>query len=85
MICECGKAIRSKFQASRGRCRSCDVKRMDIIKEINANIAMAGKCPICGQELRRNLSLTGWWQCVGFGAEGFRSAGSTQCSFQMFI
>lgn len=39
--------------------------------EVRAIVA-GGTCPRCGGALRRNLSLTGWWQCEQLGAEGFR-------------
>ena len=35
-------------------------------------IVATGVCPECGGGLRRNLSLTGWWQCEQLGAENFR-------------
>ena len=44
----------------------------------------ANACPRCSQSVRRNLSLTGWVQCSGFGADGFRAQGSTPCSWQGF-
>ena len=48
-------------------------------------IVNAGKCPLCGRSLRRNLALTGWWQCSQYGAEGFRADSSQpSCSFQTF-
>jgi hypothetical protein len=44
-----------------------------------------GVCPCCGAKLRRNLSLTGWWQCGQYGAVGFRADDSKPgCSFQTF-
>ena len=48
-------------------------------------IVQTGKCPDCGMPLRRNNSLTGWWQCSQFGAIGFR-ADSTRpsCDWQIF-
>lgn len=51
--------------------------------EAQAAIA-ANRCPCCGQGVRRNLALTGWVQCDGYGAEGFRKAGSRNCSWQGF-
>ena len=42
------------------------------------------QCPMCKQGVRTNSSLAGWVQCDGFGAEGFRKAGSKQCSWQGF-
>ena len=41
-------------------------------------------CPRCSQAVRRNLALTGWVQCSGLGAEGFRAQGSTPCEWQGF-
>lgn len=52
--------------------------------EARAQVA-TGKCPRCGAPLRRNLAITGWWQCSQYGTEGFR-ADSTKpsCSWQTF-
>lgn len=48
-------------------------------------IVNSGKCPQCGAGLRRNLALTGWWQCEQSGAVGFRKDSSKpSCSFQCF-
>lgn len=48
-------------------------------------VVKSGKCPQCGSGLRRNLALSGWWQCAQFGAEGFRADSSKPaCSFQTF-
>lgn len=42
-------------------------------------------CPQCGRKIRRNLSLTGWWQCSQLGAEGFRADPTMpSCSWQTF-
>ena len=50
-----------------------------------ARIVATGVCPQCGARLKQNLALTGWWQCVQFGAEGFRKdASKPSCSFQTF-
>lgn len=47
--------------------------------------AIQDGCPCCGRKIKRNLSLTGWWQCSQFGAVGFR-VDSTQpaCNWQAF-
>lgn len=43
------------------------------------------RCPTCGAGLRRNLALTGWWQCEQFGADGFRKDSTKpSCSWQGF-
>ena len=48
-------------------------------------VVALGTCPLCFRPLRRNLSLTGWWQCSQLGAETHR-ADPTQpsCSWQGF-
>jgi hypothetical protein len=48
-------------------------------------VVATGKCPQCGRPLRRNLSLTGWWQCSQLGAPGFRADSSQpSCDWQTF-
>ena len=48
-------------------------------------IVAAGKCPICGARIRRNLSIAGWYQCEQLGAEGFRKDPTKpSCSWQGF-
>lgn len=48
-------------------------------------VVSTGKCPQCGASLRRNLALTGWWQCSQYGADGFRAdSGKPSCSWQGF-
>lgn len=70
-------------------------ERARLRRESDARIAQAhaetqavvdsGRCPLCGSGLRRNLSLTGWWQCAQFGAVGFRlDASKPSCEWQGF-
>lgn len=48
-------------------------------------VVASGKCPDCGETLRRNLSMAGWWQCAQFGAEGFRKdSAKAACNWQGF-
>ncbi len=48
-------------------------------------VVASGRCPVCGGKPKRNLSLTGWWQCEQLGAEGFRKdATKPSCSWQGF-
>jgi len=48
-------------------------------------IVATGKCPLCASPLRRNTSLTGWWQCSQYGAPGFRAiASKAPCEWQGF-
>lgn len=59
--------------------------RLAAIHEETRRIVATGKCPQCGEELKRNLSLTGWYQCAQLGAEGFRKdASKPSCSWQGF-
>lgn len=48
-------------------------------------VVATGCCPQCGRGLRRNLSLTGWWQCSQFGSEAFRiEPTQAPCNWQGF-
>ena len=48
-------------------------------------IVATGQCPQCGRKIRRNLALTGWFQCSQFGAVGFRAdASAPSCNWQTF-
>lgn len=59
--------------------------RLDQLQEEARRIVAIGVCPECGAQLRRNLALSGWYQCGQYGAEGFRADDSApQCSFQCF-
>ena len=43
------------------------------------------RCPRCAGKVHRNLALTGWVQCDGFGADGFRRDPNAQkCDWQGF-
>jgi hypothetical protein len=53
----------------------------------NKAILVGRVCPVCGCGLRRNMSMTGWWQCNALGAVGFQTGdgiGKTPCHFQFF-
>lgn len=59
--------------------------RIKAAHEATKAVVASGKCPTCGGGLRRNLSLTGWWQCEQLGAEGFRKdASKPSCNWQGF-
>ena len=79
--CQCGKRI------ARGatECRKCwQIRSAAIHAEVQA-IVNEGTCPTCGATLRRNLALTGWWQCSQYGAEGFRlHSDRPACGWQGF-
>lgn len=79
--CACGKAM-SKNAA---RCKACDIARREARVAAVLEVVRGGKCPQCGSALRRNLSLTGWWQCAQYGADTHRADPSRPaCSWQDF-
>jgi hypothetical protein len=78
--CACGRRM-SKWATM---CERCHNERMARVHAEAQRIVSTGRCPQCGQPLVRNSAMAGWWQCSGYGAEGFRAAGSTPCSFQTF-
>jgi hypothetical protein len=60
-------------------------ERIRQAQEETRRVVESGVCPKCGAGLRRNSSMTGWWQCEQFGAEGFRKDSSKpSCSWQGF-
>ena len=67
-----------------GKTRNAHDARMAMVYAEVKQALADNRCPRCAQAVRRNLALTGWVQCSGFGADGFRAAGSTPCSWQGF-
>lgn len=62
--------------------------RMALVYAENERIVAGGKCPHCGSGLKRNLALSGWWQCEQYGSDGFRARNQDpQCpkSGQWFV
>lgn len=48
-------------------------------------IVATGVCPSCGSKIKRNLALTGWYQCEQYGSVGFRARNAdAQCGWQGF-
>jgi len=78
--CECGRTKRANASV----CDKCSKALDDARYSANEAIVRTNTCPLCGNSLVRNYSLTGWYQCAGFGAEGFRKANSKPCNFQTF-
>jgi len=79
--CACGR-VKSKYAS---RCKRCEAEHE--AKRVAEALAIveAGTCPRCGSALKRNLALTGWWQCEQYGAEQFRArADEPACEFQTF-
>lgn len=68
---------KAERQASRERIAAAQAETRRVVE--------SGKCPCCGAGLKRNLALTGWWQCEQYGAEGFRKdASKPACGWQCF-
>lgn len=60
-------------------------EKMERLYGQNARIVASNKCPDCGSVLRRNWSMSGWWQCEQFGSERFRARPQEPaCSWQVF-
>lgn len=65
--------------------RAAHQARMIELHEKARAIVATGKCPDCGEALRHNNAMRGWWQCAQFGAEGFRvRPADPSCHFQTF-
>jgi ssDNA-binding Zn-finger/Zn-ribbon topoisomerase 1 len=72
-------------RAQRKQATAASAQRMNEAREAARYAVALNKCPLCGAPLRRNLSITGWWQCSQYGAEGFRADSSKpSCSWQGF-
>lgn len=78
---QCGKRCKKYV----GYCNSCYMKKRQIEIEQAIKIVNTNCCPQCGSKIRRNLALSGWYQCEQFGADGFRKDSSLpECSWQTF-
>ncbi len=80
--CSCGKVM-SKYATA---CKACE-KVASAKRFAEAAEHVKNGCPKCGLPLRRNLALTGWWQCAAFGQAQFRESQyktAPDCSFQTF-
>lgn len=65
--------------------RQASAERMAAAKAATRSVVATGHCPQCGAPLRRNLALTGWWQCSQYGADGWRADNSKHaCDWQGF-
>lgn len=72
-------------RAERKLAAAASAARIQAAQAETRAIVASGKCPSCGRGLRRNSSITGWWQCEQLGAVGFRKdATLPSCSWQGF-
>ena len=66
-------------------CRVCELRLSDARRTRAQAIVATGKCPLCGRTVKRNWSLSGWWQCEQFGSMQFRTDPTQpSCEFQIF-
>jgi len=80
--CECGR-VKSQYA---NICNKCGAEKVAARNAEYRTILATGTCPKCGSALRRNLSISGWYQCEQYGSVGFRARDNdAQCSFQMVI
>lgn len=72
-------------RAERRAERKASAERIAQAQTETRAIVATGVCPCCGSKLKRNLSITGWWQCEQFGSVGFRARDNDpQCGWQGF-
>lgn len=78
-------AMTTTERAAKKAANAASKARIEAAHAETRAVVATGKCPTCGAGLKRNLSLTGWWQCEQLGAEGFRKdATKPSCSWQGF-
>lgn len=71
------KETKRKAAESKARIEASQAKTREIVN--------SGTCPQCGNKVKRNLALTGWWQCEQYGAPQFRTyEDKPACSWQGF-
>jgi len=74
-----------KATKTRALCTKCHDTRQDARYAEARAIVAKGVCPSCSSGIKRNLALTGWYQCEQYGAPGFRKDSTKPaCSFQTF-
>lgn len=79
------KAERKFTRQRKAKEQAASITRMNEARAETQRIVATSKCPKCGSALRRNWSLTGWWQCEQNGAETFRKRpADPACSWQGF-
>lgn len=78
-------AMSKQERAERREARKASEARIAAAQAATRAVVATGVCPCCGAGLRRNLSLTGWWQCEQLGAVGIRKdASKPACEWQGF-
>lgn len=65
--------------------RAARAARIEAARAEARRIVASGTCPLCGGRVRRNWSLTGWWQCEQLGAATHRKdPNKPTCTWQGF-
>lgn len=78
-------AMTKQERGERRAAQAASIARMEAARAQVRAVVAGGVCPQCGCGLRRNLSMSGWWQCQQFGAEQFRKdATKPSCNWQGF-
>jgi hypothetical protein len=79
--------MNAQQRLARAYLKTVAAERIAKAKSDASTHVVRGTCPDCGLPLRRNLALSGWWQCAAYGEPAFRDAqfqGAAHCSFQCF-
>lgn len=78
-------AMTNEERRERAASRKASEAHMATANQEARKAITSNQCPSCGGHVHRNLSLTGWVQCDGFGAEGFRKdPNAPSCNWQGF-
>lgn len=78
-------AMTKTERAERKAERAASAARIAEAQAETRAVVASGRCPCCKSGLKRNLSLTGWWQCEQYGSDGFRKDSSKpHCNWQGF-
>lgn len=76
---------RAQRMAAKRAERAASAARIAAAQAETRRVVESGKCPTCGSGLKRNLSISGWWQCEQLGAETHRARPQEpSCSWQGF-
>ena len=66
-------------------CSKCSKEEREARYAEAQAIVESGNCPDCGCNIKRNSSLTGWYQCEQYGSVGFRKRDDQpSCGWQAF-
>ena len=80
--CKCGR----RMAKGANKCLRCHNKRMAECYAEARKVVLTGRCPLCGDNLERNLALSGWFQCANYGTRKLDNgrADNQNCDYQTF-